>query len=555
MAILVLLFLILLTSNVTATVQPNTPLLHDGDSSGNTTICPLRETIDAPRNACQCVDISGDPLICRNSVSLILDCYCATVVGNITEVGHCAIGCARTKNEKRDNIYQQLPSNRSSWNDFMCKKFGRSGTLCGQCDKDRNYYPRAYSFDLSCTQCDGSMSSNLWKYIALAYLPLTVFYLLVFFLKLDIHSSRLHGFIIFSQFISTPAFVRIFLQSIKNNFTIFRNFARFLFTFCGIWNLDFFRTYDNGICFQISSLSTLSLDFAVAICPLLLMLITYSLVNLYGKNYKLLIVLWKPVQTIINRWYGHFNAKTSLVNSFAAFLLLSNFKLFSVSFDILTPVRVHYYINPDKVNITWRLYYDPTVEYFGVEHRGYAIAALLIVFSYIILPAIFFLLYSLSFFQKIISLLPLRWQLSLHTLVDSVQGSYKDGTEPGTRDCRWYNPMFICAIRFLLVAVYGCTLSSLAFVFGSMIFTMFVILTINLDPFKSHLTYLGFSVVIFTLFLDISYMCAIIASMAEWTGHPTLLPIIYILSSVIGTLPIFYVIYLVLSLLCSLRKN
>ena len=116
MAIFIPPFLILLTSNVTATVQPKTPLLHDGDSTGNTTICPLRETIDAPRNACQCVDISGDPLICRNSVSLILDCYCATVAGNITEVGQCAIGCVHRKNEKRDHIYQPLPSNRSSWN-------------------------------------------------------------------------------------------------------------------------------------------------------------------------------------------------------------------------------------------------------------------------------------------------------------------------------------------------------------------------------------------------------------------------------------------------------
>ena len=143
----------------------------------------------------------------------------------------------------------------------------------------------------------------------------------------------------------------------------------------------------------------------------------------------------------------------------------------------------------------------------------------------------------------------------LYTLVDSVQGSYKDGTEPGTRDCRWYNPMFIYVIRYLLVVVYGCTLGSLAFIFGSMIITMFVILTINLNPFKSHLTYLGTSVVIFTLFIDALYMCAIIATLAEWTGNPTLLPIIYILSSVIGTLPIFYVIHLVLSLLCSLRKN
>ena len=242
------------------------------------------------------------------------------------------------------------------------------------------------------------------------------------------------------------------------------------------------------------------------------------------------------------------------MNSFAAFLLLSNFKLFSVCLDILTPVKVHYFVTPDKVNVTWRLYYDPTVEYFGIDHRGYAIAALLVVFFCILMPAIFFFLYSVSFVQKIISLLPLRWQLFLHTLVDSVQGCYKDGTE-GTRDCRWYNPMFIYAIQFALVVVYGCTLSSLASIFGSMIITMSVILTINLDPFKSHLTYLGTSAVIFTLFIGALYMCAISGSIAEWTGNPKLLLFIYMFSSVIGTLPIFYVIYLILYWLYSLKKK
>ena len=77
----------------------------------------------------------------------------------------------------------------------------------------------------------------------------------------------------------------------------------------------------------------------------------------------------------------------------------------------------------------------------------------------------------------------------------------------------------------------------------------------KLDPFKFHLTYLGYSVVIFTLFIDVLYMCAISGSMAaESIGNPTLLIIIYT-SSVICTLLNFYVMYLVLCWLCSLRET
>ena len=91
----------------------------------------------------------------------------------------------------------------------MCKEFGRSGTLYGQCDKERNYYPRAYSFDLSCFQCDGNMSSNLWKYIALAYLPLTVFYLIVFFLKKTSASIRSLCYLIVFQHHHTCNFLLV----------------------------------------------------------------------------------------------------------------------------------------------------------------------------------------------------------------------------------------------------------------------------------------------------------------------------------------------------------
>ena len=124
----------------------------------------------------------------------ILDCYCVTTIGDKTEIGQCSYNCARqAKSNQVEKVYQQLPSNHCKWNDFMCKEFHKSGTLCGQYDEERNFYLHVYFFDVSCTQFDGSMY-NLLKDIALAYLPLTEFYLLVFFFKEDIN-SQLQGFI------------------------------------------------------------------------------------------------------------------------------------------------------------------------------------------------------------------------------------------------------------------------------------------------------------------------------------------------------------------------
>ncbi len=48
-----------------------------------------------------------------------------------------------------------------------------------------------------------------------------------------------------------------------------------------IWNLDFFRPFYSNLCLRIDNLPILALDYAVAIYPLFLMLITYLLIKLH----------------------------------------------------------------------------------------------------------------------------------------------------------------------------------------------------------------------------------------------------------------------------------
>ncbi len=184
------------------------------------TSCQPWSVCDASLDVCKCIKLSGDPLICKeitqNRLTLfVLDCDCVSVNNNhereLVEVGKCYYNCAKYQNKLYD--YQQLPNNNmSDWNNFMCGKFHRTGSLCGKCDTDRDYYPRVYSFNMSCMKCDNS-SSNWWKYILLAYVPLTVFYLILF--KIDIHSSQLQGFITYAQCFTIPPLMHILLLSTR----------------------------------------------------------------------------------------------------------------------------------------------------------------------------------------------------------------------------------------------------------------------------------------------------------------------------------------------------
>ena len=89
---------------------------------------------------------------------------------------------------------------------------------------------------------------------------------------------------------------------------------------------------------------------------------------------------------------------------FATFLLLSNVKFLSVSFDLLTPTKV-YNINGSLLGLF--LYYDASIAYFGKEHLPYAVLALLLLLIFVIFPIVLLLLLPNAVFSA------LSWSLWL----------------------------------------------------------------------------------------------------------------------------------------------
>ena len=126
---------------------------------------------------------------------------------------------------------------------------------------------------------------------------------------------------------------------------------------------------------------------------------------------------------------------------------------------------------------SWRLYYDADIPYFGEAHLPYALLGLLIVALLIILPLLLLILYPFRWFQKFLNLFPFRWYI-LHTFMDTFQGCYKDGTEPGTRDCRWFASIYF-VLRFLLLMIGVSTLNPMFSLFAAMLLALAAILFIS----------------------------------------------------------------------------
>ena len=353
----------------------------------------------------------------------------------------------------------------------------RTGALCGRCQD--NHYPLAYSFSLVCVQCH-HIHWNWARYIMAAYLPLTLFYLIVLFLKVNVVSGHLHHVVLFSQAMSVPALSRILFKSLQKQPAYF-NMAKVLLSLYGIWNLDFFRPFYSDLCLGIGILPILALDYVIAVYPLLLMIVSYLLIVLYDRNYRVVSMLFRPFLALFSLFKKNWDIRTSVIDAFTSFFLLSNVKFLSVSFDLLVPTKV-YHLHGDHYNSTLALYYAGDIEYFGKEHLPYGILAIVVSFIFLILPVAILALYQFGFFQKFLNLFPFRWYI-LRTFVDSFQGWYKDGTEPGTRDYRYFSIGYIL-FRYIFFLLYGITLDGTYFPLCGLLFLLFTLVLVLTQPYK-----------------------------------------------------------------------
>ena len=384
-------------------------------------------------------------------------------------------GCGFAKILDR-NQQHSLPSNISELNKAMCGRFNRDGRLCSKCQV--GFCPLAYSYDYSCIECTNG-AYNWLKFIAVAFIPLTFFYVMVVLFGVNATNSYLYGFITLNQALTTPANLRAVFISIGNY--KLKLAAKMFALPTSIWNLDFFRAISLNICLNLSTLQILILDYAIALHPLILIFATYALVELYARGCRPIIWLWRPFHKCSIRFSKIVNIQSSIVKAFATFLLLSYVKLLNTTLDILLPARAY---NVHQEVVGTYVYFDSSYEYFSRDHLPYAILAVFIFVTFILFPLILFLLYPLRCFQRCLSLLRLRNHI-LHTFVDAFQGHFKDGTKQGTRDCRYFSAIYSLGRIMILYVIFGITEDMTCYNLAGMSTLFIGCLILLLQPYKS----------------------------------------------------------------------
>ena len=396
-----------------------------------------------------------------------------------------------------------LPSDPSLL-DNNCRKYGRTGQLCGKCQE--GYAPPVYSYNLSCVNCT-NYAYGWMKYGAAAFLPLTMFCLVVILFRISVTSGVLDVFILFSHMISLPAYIRLLVSTYHQSSHSRLPVSLFL-SLHGIWNLDFFRIMYSPFCIhpKVTTLQALALDYVIAVYPLLMVVTTYLLVKLHD-NFRLIMWLWKPFHFCFVRFRREWNIKSSLIDAFSTFLLLSYVKFLSVSLDLLLPVHVF----DAQRETSEYLLYDGSVKYFGPTHFPFGVLALAVVLTFNILPLLLLCLYPCQCFQRCLDHCRIQF-LKLHMFMDVFQGCYKNGTA-GTCDCRWFAALYMTMRIALLVVVSTFSFNVLGLPIIVMLLQVLIFLITVFRPYKTPIH----NTINIFLLIVINLLC--VSLLADGTSH------------------------------------
>ena len=193
---------------------------------------------------------------------------------------------------------------------------------------------------IKCVECDPKDYARNWiLYIVISFGPLTLFLILVVCLRISATSAPFNSFIFVSQIITLPPFKREFYHTI--NSTILPHgakvFLNFLHSLYGLWNLNFFTTLIPPFCVPHQNVfSLILLVYIIAAYPLFLLIVLFILIELYSRNFMILVWLWKPFRLCYRHFQRQWDIRSSIIDAFATFFLLSYVKLLFVSFDLST---------------------------------------------------------------------------------------------------------------------------------------------------------------------------------------------------------------------------
>ena len=314
-----------------------------------------------------------------------------------------------------------------SCNDLNMCTSQRKGWLCGECEEGSAVFYHSENF--KCDKCPYGAFGLLF-YVISELVPLILLFAVIMIMKVKMTSGLMQSTLLFAQTVTFINRIPPFMTMSPSN--VFIRIHTFLI---GFLSLDLFTLDELSFClwngatvlqnFAFRYITTL---FTMLLLAGFILLIQYSSLEtkLSGRvAFCQKLMKWGRKKHIF---------KNAIVHGISTFLILSYTQYTFTSFQILTLVPV--YTEGEKT-LSYVVYHQGSVEYFGAGHLPYAIPAVFVLLLLSLPPPLLLISYPLLWKVKgkLISHikstetenettpLPIR---KLLPLIDSFQGVFKD---------------------------------------------------------------------------------------------------------------------------------
>ena len=429
-------------------------LLLIANCQNETTFCPAEWMELASTGQCFCnfnggatcngASLQHRPPFCVEEVSLQINPpSCITYEYDTRQLisGYCPYSYYQIEYSKNMNS----SVTKDQVNEVMCGPLMRKGRICSRCISGYGIAVFSKTTD-ECVRCDNKYAWPL--YLALVLLPITLFYFLVIIFNFSATQPPVTAYTFYCQ---------LFVQVIYNIYAVRHRFhseanktlQTFTWTVSEIWNLDMFRYVVPGFCLdeRLININTILLELVAALYPLVLIFLTFILIEMHASNIRVVVYLWKPFHRCFTSVRRTLDPRSSVTNAFATFLLLSSFKVCFITMNILSKIKLLLQngTKPDDV-----LYSDPAILYRNVHRQTFFVPLLLLNILLVILPIFILCLYPTKLWRRLAKkVLPTRMTNAINLFMESFQGHYKNGTT-GTYDYR-----FVSCFGFALRLIVG----------------------------------------------------------------------------------------------------
>lgn len=392
--------------------------LNKAYSQNESKACPVWMEYNKDALQCQCKVYRAK--ICNNNALTLQENFCVSFDNQTQRLltGFCPYSYSQEIYSKKLNssvTYDQL-------NEVMCGPLKREGLFCSKCKP--GYGIPVFSKDVDeCVKCGSKL--NWLLYFALELTPLTFFYILVIIFNFSATHPPITAYIFYCQLLTQLAdnmhFVRHFFKIHSN-----KVFLYLTWTITDVWNLDVLRYVIPGFCLssKLSNVDALFIELITAFYSIFLTALTFFLIEMHAHNFRLIVCIWKPFHKCFASFRRNWDPRSSVVNAFATFLLLSSFKICFLAWTLLC--RIHLYTEKITLSV---LYIDPTVNLRQIFKQAYFVPTLILLTVFVMLPFFLLCLYPTKLCKSATRCVCTgRQRNAIFLFMECFQGYYKNGT-------------------------------------------------------------------------------------------------------------------------------